>query len=65
MSDPLLQGGDMNKNPILPNWQSPRRRPFTANRGIAMLKALRERLANEPKEIHVQTQFAFATNSRR
>ena len=65
MSYPLLHREGMNKNPILPNWQLPRRRPFTANRGIAMLKALRERLANEPKEIHVQTHFAFASRAGR
>jgi len=50
----------MNKNPILPNWQLPRRRPFTARRGIALLKAWRERLAEEPREMYVQTQFAFS-----
>jgi hypothetical protein len=49
----------MNKNPILPNWQLPRRRPFTASRGIAMLKALRERLAQDQRELYVQTHFAF------
>ena len=49
----------MNKNPILPNWQLPRRRPFAARRGIALLKAWREHLAEHPRELYVQTQFAF------
>ena len=50
----------MNKHPILPNWQLPRRRPFTARRGIALLRAWRERFAEQPRELHVQMQFAFA-----
>ena len=49
----------MNKNPILPNWQLPRRRPFTARRGIALLKGWREHFVEPPPEPYVQTQFAF------
>jgi len=55
----------MNKNPILPNWQLPRRRAFTATRGIQLLRAWRERLVEQPREMHVQTQFAFALSRRR
>jgi hypothetical protein len=54
----------MNKHPILPNWQLPRRRPFTARRGIALLRAWRERLSEQPREIHIQTQFAFGAARR-
>ena len=50
----------MNKHPILPNWQVPRRRSFTARRGIALLRAWRQRFADQPREPYVQTQFAFA-----
>ena len=64
MSDPALQSGDMNKHPILPNWHPPQRRRFNASRGIAMLRALRLRLAEEPPAPHVQTQFAFAAARR-
>jgi hypothetical protein len=49
----------MNKNPILPNWQLPRRQPFCARRGIALLRALRLRLAEETVERSVQLQFEF------
>jgi len=56
---------DMNKNPILPNWQLPRRRPFTATRGIQLLRAWRERFVEQPRELHVQTQFAFPVRRRR
>jgi hypothetical protein len=38
----------MNRNPILPNWQLPRRRPFGAHRGIALLQAWRLHLAEQP-----------------
>jgi hypothetical protein len=54
----------MNKHPILPNWQLPHRRPFTARRGIALLRAWRERLSEQPREIQVQTQFAFGAARR-
>jgi hypothetical protein len=60
MSYPPVQSGEMNKHPILPNWQLPRRRPFTARRGIALLRAWRQRFADQPRELYVQTQFAFA-----
>ena len=53
----------MNKNPILPNWQLPRRRPFTARRGIALLKAWREHFVEEPRQSYVQTQFAFGRSA--
>ena len=56
---PPHYGEGMNKNPILPNWQSPRRRPFTARRGIALLRAWRERIAEQPRELPEQMQFAF------
>jgi len=60
LSYALIILGCMNKNPILPNWQLPRRRPFTAHRGITLLRAWRERFAQTPRELHVQTQFVFA-----
>jgi hypothetical protein len=61
MSYPVSQSHGMNKqNPILPNWQAPQRRRFSASRGIAMLRALRIRLAEEQRELYVQTQFAFS-----
>jgi len=53
----------MNKNPILPNWQLPRRRPFTARRGIALLKAWRESLAAQSQESQIQMHFSFAQPS--
>jgi len=56
----------MNRNPIFPNWQLPRRQPFCARRGIALLRALRLRLAEETVERSVQLQFEFGylTKSR-
>jgi hypothetical protein len=65
MSYPTVQGSFMNKNPILPNWQLPRRRPFTARRGIQLLRAWRQRLVEQPPELYVQTQFAFGRAARR
>ena len=50
----------MTKHPILPNWQLPRRQPFLPRRGIALLRALRLRLAEETVERCIQTQFDFA-----
>ena len=49
----------MNRNPIFPNWQLPRRQPFCARRGIALLRALRLRLAEQTQERCVQTQLEF------
>src|SRR5881398_3426155 len=49
----------MNRNPIFPNWQLPRRQPFCARRGIALLRALRMRLAEQTQERCVQTQLEF------
>jgi uncharacterized repeat protein (TIGR03803 family) len=49
----------MNKNLIFPNWQLPRRQPFYAGRGIALLRALRLRLAEQTQERCVQTQLEF------
>ena len=49
----------MNRNPIFPNWQLPRRQPFCARRGIALLRALRLRLAEQTQEHRVQTQLEF------
>jgi hypothetical protein len=50
----------MNRNPIFPNWQLPRRQPFYARRGIALLRALRLRLAEQAQErCCVQTQLEF------
>jgi hypothetical protein len=57
----------MNKNPIFPNWQLPRRQPFSARRGIALLRALRLRLAEQTQERCIQTQLEFglfATSER-
>ena len=51
--------GFMNRNPIFPNWQMPRPQPFCARRGIALLRALRLRLAEETPERFVQTQLEF------
>jgi hypothetical protein len=51
--------GVMNRNPIFPNWQLPRRQPFCARRGIALLRALRLRLAEQTQERCVQTQLEF------
>jgi hypothetical protein len=59
MSYPMSIFGFMNKNPILPNWQLPSRQRFTARRGIALLRTWRERLAEQPRELYIQTQFAF------
>ena len=59
MSYPVAILEDMNKNPILPNWQLPRRRAFSARRGVALLRAWRERIAEQPRELHVQMQLAF------
>jgi len=50
----------MNRNPIFPNWQLPRRQPFCARRGIALLRALRLRLAEETEVRFVQMQLEFA-----
>jgi len=55
----------MNKNPILPNWHLPRRRPFTAQRGVALLRAWREQFAQQTPELYVQTQFAFGRTAQR
>jgi len=49
----------MNRNPIFPNWQLPGRQPFCARRGIALLRALRLRLAEQTQERCVQTQLEF------
>ena len=52
----------MNKDLILPNWQVPARRQqrFSRPRGLAMLRALRLRLAQETADVPcVQMQFAF------
>jgi len=52
----------MNKHPILPNWRLPaqRRQRFSRPRGLAMLRALRLRLAQETADVPcVQMQFAF------
>jgi hypothetical protein len=49
----------MNRNPMLPNWQLPRRRPFRARRGIALLRTWRLRFAEQPRELSIQTQFDF------
>jgi hypothetical protein len=49
----------MKKHPILSNWQQPRRRRFGARRGVALLRKWREQLAEQPRELYVQTQFAF------
>jgi len=49
----------MNRNPIFPNWQLPRRQAFCSRRGIALLRALRLRLAEETQECGVQTQLEF------
>jgi len=49
----------MNRNPIFPNWQLPRRQPFCARRGIALLRALRLRLAEQTQQRGVQTQLEF------
>ena len=49
----------MNRNPIFPNWQLPRRQPFCARRGIALLRALRLRLAEQTEKRCVQTQLEF------
>jgi len=49
----------MNRNPIFPNWQLPRRQPFCPRRGIALLRALRLRLAEQTQECGVQTQLEF------
>ena len=56
----------MNKHPILPNWQPPaqRRQRFSASRGLAMLKALRMRLAEENHARWTQTQFEFGQRAR-
>jgi hypothetical protein len=52
--------GVMNRNPIFPNWQLPRRQPFCARRGIALLRALRLRLAEQQTQQRcVQTQLEF------
>jgi len=53
----ILEG--MNKNPILPNWKHPHRQPFCARRGILLLRAWRERMNSQERELFVQTQFAF------
>ena len=55
----------MNKNPILPNWQLPRRRPFTAQRGVALLRAWREQFAQQAPELYVQTHFVFGRTAPR
>src|ERR1700737_4103344 len=49
----------MNRNPILPNWQFPRRRPFSARRGVALLRAWRLRLTEQTQERFVQMQVEF------
>src|SRR5437588_1543073 len=50
----------MNRNPIFPNWQLPRRQAFCSRRGIALLRALRLRLAEETEVRFVQMQLEFA-----
>jgi hypothetical protein len=57
---PCVKVEIMNRNPIFPNWQLPRRQPFCARRGIALLRALRLRLAEQTQERCVQTQLEFA-----
>jgi hypothetical protein len=56
----------MNKHPILPNWQPPaqQRQLFSASRGIALLRALRMRLAEENHARWTQTQFEFGQRAR-
>ena len=54
----------MNRNPIFPNWQLPRRQPFCARRGIALLRALRLRLAEQTQERRIQTQLEFTQFAR-
>ena len=49
----------MNRNLIFPNWQMPRPQPFCARRGIALLRALRLRLAQPAQERCGQTQLEF------
>jgi hypothetical protein len=49
----------MNRNPVLPNWQLPRRRRFCARRGITLLQNWRLRFAEQPRELCIQTQFDF------
>jgi len=49
----------MNRNPILPNWQLPRRQPFCARRGIALLRACRLRLPKQTQEQCRQMQLEF------
>jgi hypothetical protein len=49
----------MSKNPILPNWQLPRRQAFGARRGIAVLRAWRLRVAGQHHEPYTQTEFVF------
>jgi hypothetical protein len=49
----------MNRNPMLPKWRPPRRRPFFAHRGVAVLRAWRLRAAEERREPYIQTHFAF------
>ena len=49
----------MNKNPMLFKWRPPRRRPFFAHRGVALLRAWRLRATEERREPYIQTQFAF------
>ena len=46
---------------MLLNWRPPRRRPFFAHRGIALLRAWRLRAAEEPREPYIQTHFAFGS----
>ena len=65
MSYPMRILLNMNKNPILPNWQLPRRRAFAARRGATFLRTWRERIAGQPRELYVQTQFAFGAVHRR
>jgi hypothetical protein len=49
----------MNKNPMLLNCRPLRRRPFRARRGIALLRAWRLRLLEQPSDPYIQTQFSF------
>jgi hypothetical protein len=61
---PCVKVEIMNRNPIFPNWPLPRRQPFCARRGIALLRALRLRLAEQTQERCVQTQLEFGQFGR-
>jgi len=54
----------MKRNRTFPNWKMPRRQPFRARRGIALLRALRLSLAEETPERFIQTQLEFRQLAR-